>query len=388
MAQRIGRVVACLVFVVIAGNLGGSSQVRADGEKPVAPAAAVSDLQVTDLLLAVEHSGQARILWDERVAKRRVCGWRLEEIPEKELLRTAFTVLRLCGLALMPVGRGTPPTYCVVDLSAACKFNCPTCGPDEALPEEDVMVTRVVRLAHAEPRTVQAALQPLVSDPKGVLTMEDVSGVILTDFAPNVRRLERIVALMDTSAAASAAEAIPLERASAVEVVDQVQRLHGVRAPGQGPNLALRIVADRRTNKVLLCGGADGVAWAKGVVRELDAEPREQPACIHVYPLKHARAAALAAALDAVCKRLADRAAGDRPAESAGPGDANAASSGGARASGVAPCGALGVVPESESNSLIVVADAATWGAHLRPAIEALDVPPRSPVPIPAPDGK
>jgi len=153
----------------------------------------------------------------------------------------------------------------------------------------DQITTRVVPLAHADAAALIPVLQPLVSK-DGVLTAHPATNrLVIVDTAGNVDRLSGLAYELDKPGTAAGAETIALRNAPADEIA---KRLRDTFAADPGAP-ALRVVAEPRTNSLVLSGMPDQMARARAVAARLDVAPLPGNSTVHVYRLKNADAESL-----------------------------------------------------------------------------------------------
>ncbi|MBI3272101.1 MAG: type II secretion system secretin GspD [Planctomycetes bacterium] len=387
-----GRRVLVVLLAAILVGLAVAPAVRAqqDDEKKIP-----INFKGVDLGLILEQVSQltgVRFLYDEKIKAKKVFLTSQSEIPIKHLYSVFQSVMKVNGFALIESGPPEARIVTVVDLASSAKGPSPVFRTGERLPETDQMVTLIISLKYADPRTVQAALQPLVNDPKGVLTIDDPGTIIVTDYAPNVRRIEQIAALMDREKAGVKIEVVQLFYASAQDVEQKLTRLVQIltqvqRKPGQAPEV-VQVTADPRTNKLVLLGQEDRLVQLKGMVQELDVQIKSEPQIIHVYNLKHGVAKIMAENLSKVYQAIAQsKPTGQSPTNAPilvqalpGPGGAPGAPGGAPGGGGAALVASSGpsinpsIVADEQNNALIIVADDKTYANQILPTIQSLDV--------------
>lgn len=167
----------------------------------------------------------------------------------------------------------------------------------------------IIRLRYAVAGEVAEILKPMVTTEDNA---ERASLKILTEVRTNslivvaeqrseIERVNDIVARIDTPVDAEI-EIIPLEHASAVEVVRIVESVFGVNgsADGAQSETAPIIVADERTNRVILSGPQVIRFRIRGLIVGLDTELVEDLGDTQVIYLKYAKAENLAPVLQRV----------------------------------------------------------------------------------------
>ena len=161
----------------------------------------------------------------------------------------------------------------------------------------DDIVTRVIRLEHVRAERLVPLLRPLIPG-YGHLAGDAESGsLILTDRAANVARLVNIIERLDRPASAGEVELVNLTHASAEEMAQLFSRLHrnngGPDAPGDG----LVVIADPRTNSLVIKADTDTRKEIKDLALALDT-PSSGRGNTHVIYLKNASAENLVEVLE------------------------------------------------------------------------------------------
>lgn len=157
-------------------------------------------------------------------------------------------------------------------------------------PEGDAMVTRVLRLEHVSAQRMVPILRPLVPPYGHLVAYPDTSALILTDRAANIDRLVGIIRRLDRPTEAGEVEVVPLAHASAKEMADMLGRLYQSQGGGgQQQAKAVQVMADTRTNSLLLKADAATREEIKALAQDLDS-PTGTSGNTHVIYLKNADA--------------------------------------------------------------------------------------------------
>ena len=175
----------------------------------------------------------------------------------------------------------------------------------------DDIVTRVIHLEHVRAERLVPILRPLIPA-YGHLAGDAKSGaLILTDRAGNVERLVGIVRRLDRPARTGEVELVALTHASAEELAQLFNRLHkeGAGGPDQDPANGVALIADPRTNSLIIKADADTRKEIKALALALDA-PSSGRGNTHVIYLKNASAENLVTVLESSLKTARDAAEG------------------------------------------------------------------------------
>ena len=161
------------------------------------------------------------------------------------------------------------------------------------------MITRVVEIKHIAAAQLVPILRPLVP-PQGHLAAHAQTNVlIVADRVSNINRLLNIIAKVDEPSG-SEIEVVQLEHASAAEVVRVLTSLRKKQKKGSAGS-SLTLVADERTNSILLGGDKSDRLSLKALIVHLDT-PGETVGNTHVIYLRYAKASDLVKVLTGVGK--------------------------------------------------------------------------------------
>jgi general secretion pathway protein D len=246
----------------------------------------------------------------------------------------------------------------------------PTYGPqDRARRGGDTIQTQVFRLQHESAAQLVTVLRPLVSPNNSVTAYPGSNALVVTDYASNLQRIEKIIESVDQPIDSDSI-IIPLRHASALDVAQTVNRLVAEPAKAADPTSRFAIAADARSNSVLASAG-DAARLRR--VRELAAmldSPTSASGNIHVIYLKNAQAVKLAEVLRAIYSGDSAATASRAAAPAAPLGQGQASASAPATGSALAP----GIIQaDAATNSIIITAPDAIYN-NLRAAVEKLDV--------------
>ena len=215
-------------------------------------------------------------------------------LSNDEIWGVFTSVLSVHGYAVTPAGKAwkiLPEAAAVLD------------GQGESAQGPDAIVTRVIEVREVSAGELSALLQRLIS-PNGRISAQG-NRLIITERSGNVERLARLVARIDT-ASSNEVEVIALSHANAAEVVRTLAQLDGEASAG-APGSASRLVADARSNSVLLSGNPGQRLRARTLIAHLDTPITDGDYTQVVY-LHNAKAAELAPVLESVAATLTNAA--------------------------------------------------------------------------------
>ncbi|MGL5002226.1 MAG: secretin N-terminal domain-containing protein, partial [Casimicrobium sp.] len=164
-----------------------------------------------------------------------------------------------------------------------------------------VIATKVLPLANQSAAQIANAVRPMMSaaNANALVVYAPGNALIVTDYSDNIRRIEALIARLDTPSV-SAAELITLNHANALDVVTTINRVFTDAAtPGAAADARdrLSVTADARSNSVIVRGDdANRLSRVKSLIADLD-KPSAAPGNIRIVYLKHADAAQVAQTL-------------------------------------------------------------------------------------------
>ena len=221
-------------------------------------------------------------------------------LPRSQVYDVFLSALRVQGIAAIE-DRGIVK---IVPESEAKLHQSPTFGPQERpRAAGDQIQTRVFTLQHESAAQLLPVLRPLIAPNNTIAAYPNTNSLIVTDYASNLRRIEKIIESIDQPSGSDLA-VIPLRRAAAADVAQTLARVLAEGAPAQGaapdPAQRLSVVADTRSNSLLVRSPDPArLNRIRTLVAALDS-PTSAGGNIHVIYLKNADAVKLAETLRAI----------------------------------------------------------------------------------------
>jgi general secretion pathway protein D len=309
-------------------------------------------------------------------------------VTREQAYEQLLTALRLQGFTIVQTGN-----VARVLPEADAKLQGGTVvSPQTAAPRGDQLVTQVYRLQYESATAMVPILRPLIAPNNTISAYPQNNTLVITDYADNLRRIQRIIESIDTPAT-SDVEIIPIKFGLAMEIATVLNRVldEGARAAGQAVDAGQRtsVMAEPRTNSLILRAPSKArIALAKSMIAQLD-RPALTPGNINVVYLRNAEAVKLAPLLRAIIASdpsYVPQAAtsGLAPASgtsTGGPGMSTqqptlgnqpAQQAGGAGAGGGGPLAGL-IQADAATNSLIITAPEPLY-RNIRAIVDKLDV--------------
>lgn len=205
----------------------------------------------------------------------------------------------------------------------------------------DELVTRIVSLENVPARALSPLLRQML-DGGGVgnvVHYEPSNALIITGKASTVNRLLEVIKRVDVMGDEKE-QIIPLKYASATDLADVLTDLSRESGKEAKPaTLQTRIVADKRTNALIVSGSDRARARVMQLISRLDTQDQGQ-GNTRVWYLKYAKADKLVEVLTGVTQKLQD--------EKGGTAKASSSSSSG---------NGISITADEQTNSLVVTAD-------------------------------
>ena len=248
------------------------------------------NLQDADIRLLVETvsdiTGKNFVIDPQVEAKITVIS--SQPIPEKEIYDLFLSVLSVNGYTTENQGNITK--ILPLEKSTALK------GSSGDHP--DALVTRIFRIRHIGVSEVEQMLKGIAGSKSKIISNQDNNLLIISDTVSNVNKMRTIVDNLDRESDASI-DLIPLVNANAQDVASTLESLLD-----SGNNLGpkTRIVADNRTNSLIVNANPALKSRIMTIVRELD-KPLETNTESQVIYLKYAQAKNLVPILETLANK-------------------------------------------------------------------------------------
>ena len=290
---------------------------------------------------------------DQRV-KGRVTIISPSKISIKEAYQVFQSVLEVHGYTTVQSGEVVK----IVPSPDARSKSIETRLREEATDPEDRVVTQLIPLKYADPVEIKRLFTPMVSKSSVILAYQPTQMMIITDVLSNIQRLLKILKKIDVPGIGQQISVIPVEYADATKMVNLLNTVFKPtrKRPKGAQDVSVTMVADERTNVIVLLANEVDTLRIKQLIAMIDKETPRGKGKIHVYYCEHANAEDLAKVLQEV------------PTQQTGA----------APAKGKAPtplvAGKVRISADKSTNSLIILADQEDY-LVLEEVIKKLDIP-------------
>src|SRR6185295_13499574 len=170
----------------------------------------------------------------------------------KDLLYQIFlSALRVQGYAAVE-GDG----FVKIVPEAEAKTSAGPTGADAARVPGDRIVTQVFVLQNENAVQLVPVLRPLVTANNFIAAYPNNNAIVITDYAENVRRIERIIRSIDLPSG-SDVQIVRLQNASAIDIAQTLRSVvPEMSAPANAPGTQAKagVAVDQRTNSLIVRG--------------------------------------------------------------------------------------------------------------------------------------
>jgi len=280
--------VACTLTCLLASAAATAQQEPATPQATITPA--FRDAELTEIIDAVSTITGKTFIVDPRVRAQVTIRSSTPMSPDA-FYQTFLSILQVHGFVALPSG---DVIKIIPDANAR---QMPANDlPNSVNPNSDEIVTQVIAVRNISAAQLVPVLRPLIPQNGHLVAYPASNMLIVSDRANNISRIMRIVQRLD-QAGDEDYEIVRLENASAAEIVRVVNALtQGPQQQGEAPGLTAKMVADDRTNSVLISGEKTQRLRLKALVTHLDT-PLEAGGDTQVRYLAYADAEQIAGKL-------------------------------------------------------------------------------------------
>jgi general secretion pathway protein D len=278
-----------------------------------------------------------------------------KKIPLKDVYKVFLSVLEVNGFTVVPAGDMVK----IIPAISAREKSVETRLKKEITDPEDRVITQIISLERANPDEIKRVLDPIISKSSSVLSYPPAGILVITDYLSNIKRLQEIIKALDVEGAGDQITYIPLQNASASEVVKSLTTIFQQRRVTATP---VKIVPDSRTNSIIILASVADTENVRKLVAFMDKDVPRGESNIQVYRLQNSIAEDLAKVLNNIVK--------DTVAAASAAGGAAAAQK------ALAPVVSKNVlvIADKATNTLVVMAEREDYKV-LENVIKQLDVP-------------
>src|ERR1017187_7233099 len=239
IGSRASRAALACTLVLLVGGAGAAEEQTTQRITPN-----FKDADITQIAEAVSAATVKNFIIDPRV-RSQVTMLSSTPMSPDAFYQAFLSILQVHGFVALPAGG----VIKIVPDANARQY------PSDDLPNHvsatsDEIVTQVIAVKSVNAAQLVPILRPLIPQ-YGHLAAYPASNIlIISDRANNVNRIMRIIQRIDQVGDADV-EIVPLQNASATEIVRVINSLYQQQAANEGAASGFKVVADERSNSIL-----------------------------------------------------------------------------------------------------------------------------------------
>jgi general secretion pathway protein D len=347
----------------------------------------LEDASLTDLIRLISQITGRRFILPGTTRAIKATVYAPTKVSAAEAYQAFLSILELNGMTIVPAGKYLK----VVESSRIEGRTIPLLASDDELPEGDRFITRLQRVASIPAEDAASLLERFKSGDGSITAYAPTNMLIITDTGTNIRRMLRILEVIDVAATGEQIWVEPIHHASATEVAARLSEIFepssgtnakGAKKPatppaakpkpgggttetiGSGSSEQLtKILADERTNSLIIVATERSYLRILEMLKYLDVS-MQGGGRIHVHHLQHTDAEEIASTLQSLVSGKGGSSkgrAGATPAPAGGGGEPTDIFE-----------GSVGITANKGSNAIVITSSAHDYAA-LRPVIDLLD---------------
>ena len=290
-------------LVLIAGLLCSSQQLFGQQESQTEPQKKdqtwtlnFNDTDIQEVIRFVSKTIDKTIIIDPKV-KGKVQVISSKPVNSQELYELFLSILEIQGFAAINSGD------VIRIIPAKDARTAPVPVTRRSVEPSSEVITQVIQLENISAAKLIPVLRPLAPQQAHMAAYAPSNAIIISDTAANIARITDVIKSIDLSAVQKT-DIIALEHASADEVVRMLDQLQKTQAQkGQAENKKVLLVADKRTNSILITGDELERQRLQSLINYLDT-PLAQHGNVKVLYLEYAQATELAGVLTKVVQSM------------------------------------------------------------------------------------
>ena len=283
--NRLQTGAACAIAVLLVAMSAGAAAAPARSTDGPTITPNYKDADLSQIIQAVSEVTGKNFIIDPRV-NAKVTMLSATPMSPAAFYEAFLAVLQVYGYVAVPAGK----VIKIIPNTDARQL--PSIDlPNDVSSTSDEIVTQIITMKNVSAAQLVPLLRPLIPQQGHLAAYPSGNMLIISDRASNVNRIMKIIARMDESGD-EPVEVIALRNASATDLVRTVNQLSQGQA-AEGGGAPVKIVADERTNSVLVSGEKSLRLKIKALIVNLDT-PMQSGGDTQVRYLRYADAEKIA----------------------------------------------------------------------------------------------
>jgi general secretion pathway protein D len=344
------------------------------------------DAEILDVAKAIAKLTGKNFIYNPQDIKGRISVVSQTPITVQDAWNAFLTALNLKGFALVPSGK-----YLRIERIANAKEKQTPIVSEKQMPNNDEFITRVVPLRYIDATEFESAFRLWMPREARMQAYAQTNTVIITDTATHINRMVELINLLDVAGYQESLVVMPIRNAAAKDIAKLIEQIlnesrgstastgfgmpprpgmygapatsTGTRHGRSGGSSISKIIADDRTNSLIVKANAAGIQEIRTLVRRLDSKVAAtgEGGRIHVIHLQFADAETLAKTLQTLTSGGGASRQQNRPFPTFGD-------------SGQTFQNEIKVAPDKTTQSLVITASPQDF-TTMKKVVESLDVP-------------
>jgi general secretion pathway protein D len=306
-----------------AGIIPGQPALDAPNAKDIVDNFDYPDAEILDVAKAIAKLTRKNFIYNPQDIKGRISVVSQTPITVADAWNAFLTAINMKGFALVPSGK-----YLRIERIANAKEKQIPIVSGKKATNNDDFITRVIPLRYIDATEFEQAFRLWMPREARMQAYGQTNTIIITDTSSHINRMIELINLLDVAGYQESLVVIPVRNAPAKDLAKLMEQIlndnaarsgsFGARQGGGNFNAGARsstnrrgksggstiskIIADDRTNSLIVKANAAGLQEIRALVRRLDTKvaPSEGSGRLHVIPLQYADAEGMAKTLQSI----------------------------------------------------------------------------------------
>jgi general secretion pathway protein D len=273
------------------------------------------DSEILDVAKAIGKLTGRNFIYNPQDVKGKISIVSQTEITVCDAWNAFLTGLNVRGFALVPSGK-----YLRIERIANAKEKQTPIYSEKKIPNNDEFITRVVPLRYIDATEFESAFRLWMPREARMQAYQQTNTIIITDTATHINRMIELISLLDVAGYQESLVVVPIHNAAAKDIAKLIENILREGAANNNPfggfggnarpanpygaptrtgtkgrsggSTISKIIADDRTNALIVKANAAGIQEIRALVRRLDTKvaAAEGSGRIHVVSLRFANA--------------------------------------------------------------------------------------------------
>lgn len=291
-------------------NTSSNTSLRYRGDKPSSSERLRMDFVEVNIEEVIKYFAERlrkKFIYDPSILNGKITIISPTEVTVDEAWAALLSAMEIRGFVIYPSG----PYLKIEKVVNARKSPVPLYNAQKA-PGDDSYITRIITPKYLSVGDIRNAVRDLLSRSGGdVIEHAPTNTLIISDYASNIRRIVKILNILDVEGFSEQIEVVTLNHASATDIARKVteffpqqtaaatrrstrrtrrSRSSIASSSGNKQEVIQKVVADERTNSIIILGSERGIEQVRSFIERVDIPIEGGGGQIHVYPLQNVKA--------------------------------------------------------------------------------------------------